>query len=460
MIMNKLIIPSLFTLVAASVSACDFDVPDLNNPGIGELEADPTRASVNAAATGLIFGHRVSMGAANGYVVQLGILGREAYNFDGADPRFIGELLAGNLQKGSPFGGAFWGPPYANIRLANVVLRASEKVPDFSDAEKSAVKGFAHTMMALDLLRVIITHEKTGAVIDTDKPFDPEIELGAMVSEAEVYARIIELLDSAKTELLAGGTAFPFPTTAGFAGFNTPANFLKFNRAMRARVALYREDWAGVLTALNESFINLTPTNVAQLDVGPVMVFSPNTGDTPNLMTNVNIYANPKIRSQAQMNGTTMDLRATRKTAVSPNPRSNLGLSSNLAFTLYTSRSASVPLIRNEELILMRAEALFNLGMKAEAILDLNTVRTISGGLVPLQEPISDAEVAAEIIYNRRYSLLFEGGHRWIDIRRFEIPANEIIEVTDHKLNLRYPIPQGECDARPGEPACNVTSNP
>jgi starch-binding outer membrane protein, SusD/RagB family len=468
MTMNKLLISSLFTLVAASVSACDFGVPDLNNPGIDELQGNPTRASVSAAATGLILGHRVTMGAANGYVVQLGILGREAYNFDGADPRFIGELLAGTLQKGSPFGGAFWAPPYSNIRLANIIIAAVDKVddPSYTEAERAGIKGYAHTMIALDLLRVIITHEKTGAPIDTDKPFDPEVVLAPWASEAEVYARIIQLLDTAKTELAAAGTSFPFPLPAGFSnevapalGFNRPANFLKFNRAMRARVALYLEDWAGVLTALSESFINVTATTQAELDFGPTFVFTQATGDTPNLMVNPNIYAHPKLATDAERNMTIIDARFTRKVRVSTNPRSNLGLSSMHQFTLYPTRSSPVPVIRNEELILMRAEALFRQGMKAEAITDLNTIRTISGGLAPLLGTISDAEVTAQILYNRRYSLMFEGGHRWIDIRRFNIPAAQILDLPEHKLNLRYPIPQGECDARPGEPACMVTSD-
>lgn len=468
--MKKLILSSLFTVVAAaSVGACDFDVQDLNNPSIDELESNPTRASVNAAATGLIFGHRVNVAAANGYVVQLGILGREAYNFDGADPRYIGELLVGTLQKGSPFGGAFWAPPYSNIRMANIVLRAADKVVDYTPEQKAGIKGFAHTMIALELLRVIITHEKTGAPIDVDKPFDPEVVLGEWASETQVYARIIELLDLAKTELNMAGAAFAFPLPTGFKndtvpelGFDTPASFLEFNRAMRARVALYRSDWEGVVTALNESFMVVNATTQAQLDHGPSFVFTQSTGDTPNLMVNTNIYANPKLEAQAERNGTDIDKRAARKLVAAPE-RSNLMLTSNRRFAMYPTRGSSVPIIRNEELILMLAEAQYNLRAmgtnRVDSITNLNTIRTISGGLAPINVASTDAEILAQIQYNRRYSLMFEGGHRWIDIRRFKIPAADVVDVPTHKLNLRYPIPQGECDARPGEMACMVTSD-
>lgn len=461
--MNKLIVPSLLALAALQASACDFNVGDLNNPGLSELENQPTRALVSSAATGLLLGHRVGIAAANGYISQLGILGREAYNFDPADPRYIGEVLAGSLQPSSPFGGGLWAGPYANIRQANIILKSVDKVADYSEAEKSAVRGFAHTMIALDLLRVIVTRDTIGAVIDTDKPFDPDVEIGPMVTRAEVYTRIKELLEMAKPELMAGGAAFPFPMTSGFGSsavpstnFSNPVGFLKVNRAYLARAALYTEDNAGVLAALAESFINAPVNTQAQLDVGPVLVFSANTGDLTNALINRNIFAHPKLVTDAQ----TGDSRVTRKIITLPpaNAGSSQGLSSNFKFTLYPSSASSVPLIRNEELILMRAEAQAKLGMKTEAIGDLNIVRQTSGSLPALLTTITDAEVTNEILYNRRYSLMFEGGHRWIDIRRFNLPTAQFLDKPEHKFNVRFPIPQGECDARPGEPACAKSS--
>jgi hypothetical protein len=56
--------------------------------------------------------------------------------------------------------------------------------------------------------------------------------------------------------LAAGGGAFPFALPSGFTGFETPATFVLFNRALRARVAVYTGDYAGALTALAGSFLN------------------------------------------------------------------------------------------------------------------------------------------------------------------------------------------------------------
>src|SRR6188508_2503146 len=148
--LSCLALAGLFGLVG-----CDLDVPDLNNPGLDELSENPTPSGVNAACTGLLIGNRAGTATANGYVSQLGILGRESYNFDAADPRYIGELLNGPLQPGSPFGGAFWTGPYANIRLGNIILDATESLEDFDAGQKAAIRGYVHTIMAMDLYRVM-----------------------------------------------------------------------------------------------------------------------------------------------------------------------------------------------------------------------------------------------------------------------------------------------------------------
>src|SRR6185436_5552938 len=136
------------TLSLLSATACDIDVSDLNNPGLDELEQNPTRVTVTSACTGMLIGNRRNRAQANGYIAQLGILGREAYSFDPADPRFINELLKGKLAQGSPFGGNFWALPYANIRLANIVERVVSRVPDFSAEEVSGILGYSKTIEA------------------------------------------------------------------------------------------------------------------------------------------------------------------------------------------------------------------------------------------------------------------------------------------------------------------------
>jgi hypothetical protein len=64
-------------------------------------------------------------------------------------------------------------------------------------------------------------------------------------------------------------------------------------------------------------------------------------------------------------------------------------------------------------LILTRAEASWFTGNKQAAIDDINIIRTVSGGVAPLTlaDLPSDAKFIDELIYERRYSMLFEYGH-------------------------------------------------
>src|SRR4051812_17307351 len=86
-------------LGSLALSGCDLDIPDLNNPGLEPLETTPTTIGINTAATGLLVGDRGGKSATAGLVNQLGILGRESYDFDTADLRFVSELIQGNLNK-------------------------------------------------------------------------------------------------------------------------------------------------------------------------------------------------------------------------------------------------------------------------------------------------------------------------------------------------------------------------
>ena len=446
-------------LLAATLAAapgCDLDVPDLNNPGIDELAENPTAPAVIAAATGLLIGNRRNHAAANGYVAQLGILGREAYNFDQADPRFVGELLQGSLNRGSPFGGNFWQLPYANIRLANTILTAVDKVPDFSTEEKSGIRGFTKTIMALDLLEVITTRDDVGAVIDTDNPVGGE--LGAIADKPAVLAEIARLLDDGAMDLAAGGDEFVFPLSNGFAGFDTPETFREFNRGIRARVAAYQENYATVLTALGESFIDDMPMSIADLEAGAYYSYSTASGDATNALINPNIYAHPSLATDAMMNGTTKDLRFTRKITMTAMPGSAQGLTSNLKFTIYTSPDSPLAILRNEELILLRAEAKFFTGDVPGAVADLNIVRVLSGGLTAIAGTPDEATFITQLLYEREFSLLFEG-HRWIDARRFGRLDMLPLDKPEHVRNRRYPLPLNECNARPNEAACMLTSN-
>jgi hypothetical protein len=441
---------------ALAVAGCkELNVGDFNNGDLNDLQQNPTPSGVITAAQGLLFGTRQDVGNRNDYVVLLGILGREGYNFDAADPRFVSEMLAGPLDGGSPaFGGNLWANPYANIRNANIVLNALDLVVAFSDGEKEALRGFAKTIQAIDFLIVVNTRDDNGAPIDVD--LDPTGDPAPIVSKAEVLAHIAQLLDQAEGHLSSPDAAFPegFALTSGFAGFDTPAGFLTFNRALRARVAVYIGDDAGALTALGQSFLD----DAAPLDLGVYHTFSTRSGDQPNGLYDPSasdLLAHPSIVTDAQdkANGDPDD-RLTRKIRTLPDPVTVQGVTTQVAFQIYNSLSDPVPIIRNEELILLRAEANLGLNQDAAALTDINLIRTTSGGLDPIAPAtwagLSDDQQLDELLYNKRYSLLFEGGHRWVDMRRYGRLDQLPLDLPTHVVHARFPFPVFECDARAG----------
>jgi hypothetical protein len=98
-------------------------------------------------------------------------------------------------------------------------------------------------------------------------------------------------------------------------------------------------------------------------------------------------------------------------------------------------------------------------------LVKLNLVRTQSGRLPEITGNPDEATFISELLYDRRYSLLFEG-HRWIDVRRLNqlttlpifVTVADDGTMTPDTLNVRYPLPLGECNARPNEPACTLGS--
>ncbi len=329
--------PRTFTAILLSVvllAGCESDVGDLNNPQLGDLQSNPTAAAAASVATGLLVGTRKYIAPRNGYVSLLGVLGRESYDLDNGDPRFVTELLfATNLDPGTPaIGGNLWTQPYANIRNANILLAALPKVPvlTLSDADKEATRGFAKTIQSLDFLQVINTRDTNGAPIQVDLPVG---QLAPIVSKAEVFARIAELLDEAQTHLGAAGAKFPFPLSRGFTGFDTPATFLKFNRALKARVEVYRGNFASALTALQASFLDDGPAS--DLKLGVYHSFSTASGDITNGLDDPLIYAHPSIKTDAEEKSPgVLDDRYTSKIKM-VTPKTLQGVTSDLAFTIY-----------------------------------------------------------------------------------------------------------------------------
>ena len=433
-----------------SFSACrESTVPNFNTPNIEGLLDGPDAATVNTTVVGLLVGLRANVGT---WATGLGILGREVYNLDPAEPRNVLSYLIGPLEPGGFVADVGWTASYRNIRTAVTVLEAIDKVSTYTAAQKSATRGFVKTIIAQEYVNQLRVRDTFGIVVDV--PTNPT-ELGGFVTRDSGYRRAVALFDEAKADLTAGGAAFPFALTSGFAGFNTPATFLRVNRALKARADVYRGAWAEALLALGESFVSTSATTTAALATGAYHVYSTTSGDVLNPLFDAApraLVAVPSFLTEAQrrLDGS-VDLRASSKALVTAVNVTTQGVSSNVRVTAYASNVAPVPIIKNEELILLRAEANNALGNRLLALQDLDFVRVNSGGLAPLGAAFT-GDIVSEILYNRRYSLFDEYGHRWVDVRRYGRLATLEKALPSHRIFPVVPIPVDECNQRLDQP--------
>jgi hypothetical protein len=440
---------------ALLVGACNFDILNPNAPT--EIGQNASAARMAAAMNGLLISAR---GDVPNWILKSAILGREGYRIDVADPRFVSELITATKLDPSngAFGGGQWQAEYATIRSGYNVLNVVGTA-QLSAAQKEGVVGFTQTIQAYAFMLVLFAHTEDSIPIDVNRPLsDPP---APFVTNVAAWDHVVSLLDSAKTHLLAAGSAFSFNLPPGLADFNTPGGFLQVNRALLARADLYRASeftcatcYDDALTALGESFVDTT----ASLDLGAYFDFSANSGDATNgLSQQVSSAVNlvhPSLRDSLVVNGGS-DARYTAKVASRGgalcDPLAPTRCS-DLSWTRYPDPSSPIPIIRNEELILIRAEANNNRGARdaTAAAADINFIRVNSGGLAAngglgaaTQQAVED-----EILIQRKYSLLYEG-MRWVDMRRTNRLNQLVVDVpASDKIFTTLPVNSFEVEAR------------
>ena len=118
------------------------------------------------------------------------------------------------------------------------------------------------------------------------------------------------------------------------------------------------------------------------------------------------------------------------------------GLSSNRDVWVYTSSTAPVPIIRNEELILIFAEANIQLDHLTEGKDALNVIRN-AHGLADYSGTVSKNALIDEMLTQRRYSFFFEG-HRWVDVRRYDRLDELPVDRPDDDIWDKFPVPVTE----------------
>lgn len=435
---------SLLSLTLASVltlfTSCEVEqIVDPNNPSLSSVQSDASKAELQVLITGLEARHRGYLGNAT----QLfGVFGREVWAYFGSDPRFTRDWLGVGITETYPdffSSGGTYTTPYQAIKQANVLIDAAENSTALTPEERAGYLGFAKTIKAYQFIWPLMQQFQNGIRIDVSDPLNP----GPIVAYNEALQAVRALLDEGLQNLNSAGSGFSFNMTTGFAGFNTPANLAKVNRAIAARLALYAGDNQAALTALNASFMDLAvdASSSAKMNIGPSHVY----GEAPDANnplfypfdrpTNTILIAHPDLIEDALPG----DLRIVNKLAKRiNNPLTTSGIkdaAGNLLVGEYQDKrwatnTSSIPYIRNEELILIYAEAQARLNNTAEATKAINIVRN-TWGVGDYTGGTGLEQLVDEILFQRRYSLWAENGHRWIDLRRTNRLNSQYVDLRD-----------------------------
>jgi len=416
--------------------SCSLDeVTDPNQPSISGVLNNPTEETLNFLVQGLESKARSGVG---GFITGTGSISRELYDYNASDPTTTATLIGkdGATLTGSE--GQLTGTMFSRyqaVKNADFILDALAEAP-VTDAEKNGYRGVALTYKALMLLDVLNLLGDNGVRLDISDPNN----LGPFVSREEGFQGLRNFLEDGFEALQNADFAFQFST--GFDGFDTPETFAQFNRAVAARVAIHEEDYAGALNFLDDSFLSL---DMADLAVGPKRIYAQ--GGTELLNP---IFKAPQQSGDQYVvhNRFITDIQAgdTRieKFRLREDPAARDGLNGTHEIALYESATSPIDHIRNEELILIYAEANIQEGNLAVAESALNIIRN-AYGLGDYTGAGAEADLIDEMLYNRSYSLWAEG-HAMFDLRRYGrlnttfLPADRPGDI----VHTQFPIPPFE----------------
>ncbi len=418
------------------IFSCSLDeVPDPNQPGVDGVVNNPSEQTLNFVVQGL---ESRAINAQGGFITATGSIARELYDFNASDPTTTATLIGkdGAVLTGSePQLTGMMFARYQAVKNADFILQALPTAA-VTDAQKDGYRGVALTFKAMMLLDVLDMLGDNGVRIDA---FDPD-NLGPFVSASEGFQALRAFLDEGFTALQSA--EFSFQLSGGFAGFDTPATFAQFNRAIAARVAIHQEDYAGALSLVNDSFLSL---DAADLAIGPKMIYAQGGTELLNPIFKTpqqsgdQYIVHDRFINDIQAGDTRID-----KFSLRADPVARDGLNGTHEINLYATATSPIDHIRNEELILINAEANIQQGNLMDAVTALNILRN-AYGLGDYAGAVAEADLIDEMLYNRAYSLWGEG-HAMFDLRRYDRLNSTFLPIDrpGDIVHIQFPIPPFE----------------
>lgn len=412
----------------------------------------------------------------------------------GRDMLAVAEALADNAQAtnksgrlnsenrnviNNTFGTSFvtgtWTTAYLAINQANLVLDNVSKVTLSDTARRNSIQGQAYFLRALlyhDLMRIYayepgveIAQQSRGGVplVLTGVADQSQIAFPERAPIADVYKQLYSDLQSAINVFGRGAASNGTLPASG----NRQAAQLLFSR-----VALYNKDYAtavknatdaiagAVKLSDNASYIGgwRAPRNPESL-FEVVYIIAENIGVNNSLQTTYttlvrtgdrtatggfgDLVPTPAyiadLESEKSATGQVLDVRR-QLYELGTAGRGN----AFIECTKFLGKNGTinldnVPVIRISEAYLNRAEANAMLGNTADALTDLNIIRTRSG--LPARTDLTGAALLTEILRQRRLEFGFEG-HRWFDLKRRGQDVVKTIPLSTTPNNVPFNDPR------------------
>ena len=469
--MKKHIIALACLTVAIGACKDSTSVPDLNNPSVSSVGGALNPGNLQILLTGALNQERQALDFP--FYVFPATMARDVWRLDNSESRFLTETLEVAPSPGGFLARGF-STYYTAIKAENNLLDAvPNATADFSAGDKAAITGFVRTLKANDFYRLLETRDTLGLPVAVQ---DPNV-LAPILCKPKVLDYLAALLDSAYTDLQAaqagGTTTFPAKLPAGWTAiggdYSQISNMIKYNRGLKGKVSLYRGLAGGPASSYTDAIAALDialagdPGTTASLAQGPYYQFSTLSGEVANPLFDSRIHFVPSVFDSLQAG----DLRASK--IITQATAATLTADGVAFSTRYdpavtvTSNSANqtrpIPILKNEELYLLRAQAKIENNDLLGAAADANVVRTVSGGLTPTVFT-SKADAINKILYEKRYSLLTDGGQRLADLRAYgrlnatSFPPGQSSPFAGDPFNYALPYQQAEIDARKGDIKC------
>jgi starch-binding outer membrane protein, SusD/RagB family len=485
----------LAAVALIGLSACkDSTVPNFRSPQINP----GTAAGIQFLVTGVVAGMRTDIGQD---ILGMSSFAREVGVFTATDQRFITEWM-GN---GTPipisdfYGSGGWSNEFRIAKDADFVITSVPKVtPAYSAKDASLITGVMKTFEAYNMMLVAETRDTNGVpiagfVAPTSTP-------APILCIKDVWGGIAAMLDSGEADLDAGAPAgglngpLPVKLPIGFAAADsagasgTVGTFAGFNRALAAYAKLQQayavarspggtpptpttpgSPLASALTSADAAIHATFLFNPAALGpptsgdfADPLAVYhsySSASGDQVNPVTfsvgqTTNVFVLDTVADEIAAGG---DNRAVKLIVNSANPTSpctgcNDIVVKHMTLGFYQTASSPIPIIRNEELVLIEAMIQLGLGNFSNAVTSINAVRTNVGGVAGYAGALAYVPIRDQILHELRASNIGEPGEeRIMAVRNYGLqgPTTTTWGSTDTHATV-LPIPISESGPRNG----------